>query len=293
MITTDNLVKNFGKFKALDNISLNVDDNLVYGFLGHNGAGKSTTIEILAGLSKPSLGSVKIGTDIIGYLPEEPKFYPWMTGLEYLTFIGSDYKGDRKKRVKEMLNWVGLEKAAKRKIGGYSRGMRQRLGMAVALIYDPQLILLDEPSSALDPEGRADVLNMIKELKDRGKTVFLSTHILDDVEKVCDKVGIIREGKMIKEGNLEEIMNHYTEPNFELTFTKEPDPYEIIQISKESWVKDITTEGRKISIVTRDDMDFTNGVYGIATKLKTPVESVLRKKHTLEEIYMMITDGEE
>lgn len=293
MITTDNLVKNFGKFKALDNISLNVDDNLVYGFLGHNGAGKSTTIEILAGLSKPSLGSVKIGTDIIGYLPEEPKFYPWMTGLEYLTFIGSDYKGDRKKRVKEMLNWVGLEKAAKRKIGGYSRGMRQRLGMAVALIYDPQLILLDEPSSALDPEGRADVLNMIKELKDRGKTVFLSTHILDDVEKVCDKVGIIREGKMIKEGNLEEIMNHYTEPNFELTFTKEADPYEIIQISKESWVKDITTEGRKISIVTRDDMDFTNGVYGIATKLKTPVESVLRKKHTLEEIYMMITDGEE
>ena len=293
MITTDNLVKNFGKFKALDNISLNVDDNLVYGFLGHNGAGKSTTIEILAGLSKPSLGSVKIGTDIIGYLPEEPKFYPWMTGLEYLTFIGSDYKGDRKKRVQEMLKWVGLEKAAKRKIGGYSRGMRQRLGMAVALIYDPQLILLDEPSSALDPEGRADVLNMIKELKDRGKTVFLSTHILDDVEKVCDKVGIIREGKMIKEGNLEEIMNHYTEPNFELTFTQEPDPYEIIQISKESWVKDITTEGRKISIVTRDDMDFTNGVYGIATKLKTPVESVLRKKHTLEEIYMMITDGEE
>jgi len=293
MIITNNLVKTFGKFRALDDISINVLDNDVYGFLGHNGAGKSTTIEILAGLSKPNEGEVKINSEMIGYLPEEPKFYPWMTGAEYLTYIGSEYKGDTKKRVKEMLEWVGLEKAAKRRIGGYSRGMRQRLGMAVALIHDPDLVLLDEPSSALDPEGRSDVLRMIKELKSRGKTIFLSTHILDDVEKVCDKVGIIREGKMIKEADLSTIMNQYTEPNFEINFAEVPDPYEIIEINKEQWVKDITKDEKKITLITADGADMSNEIYGIVSKLMTPVDSIVRKKHTLEEIYMMITDGEE
>jgi ABC-2 type transport system ATP-binding protein len=153
------------------------------------------------------LGKVEHPGDLkIGYLPEEPRFYPWLTGRETLSYLGTRWeKGSVKKRVDEMLHWVGLKQAANRRVGGYSRGMKQRLGMAAALLYDPELLLLDEPSSALDPEGRSDVLNLIMDLKSRGKTVFLSTHILSDVEKVCDRVGILSHGHMVVEKSLEDL----------------------------------------------------------------------------------------
>lgn len=196
MITISGLTKKFGAFEALQGIDLHVNKGEIYGFLGQNGAGKTTTMNILAGLSRPTAGTCQVnGWDLakvthpgdlhIGYLPEEPSFYPWLTGRETLEYLGSRWsKGPVKERVEEMLNWVGLLAAAHRRVGGYSRGMRQRLGMAAALFYDAELILLDEPSSALDPEGRSDVLNLILDLKARGKTVFLSTHILSDAERV-------------------------------------------------------------------------------------------------------------
>ena len=219
MIKAKGIKKRFGNFEALKGIDLNVEKGEIYGFLGHNGAGKSTTMNILTGLSKLDAGTCMVnGWDIkkivhpgdlhIGYLPEEPKFYPWMTGRETLSYLGSEWRGESvNKRVDEMLEWVGLEKAAKRRVGGYSRGMKQRLGMAQALFYDPELLLLDEPSSALDPEGRSDVLNLILDLKKRGKTVFLSTHILNDVERVCDRVGILSPGQMIVEKPLDILLN--------------------------------------------------------------------------------------
>jgi ABC-2 type transport system ATP-binding protein len=218
LITIAGLTKNFGAFPALKGIDLHVKKGEVYGFLGQNGAGKSTTMNILAGLSRPTAGTCQVnGWDLakvthpgdlhIGYLPEEPSFYPWLTGRETLEYLGSRWpKGPVKDRVQEMLNWVGLSAAAHRRVGGYSRGMRQRLGMAAALFYDAELILLDEPSSALDPEGRSDVLSLILDLKARGKTVFLSTHILSDAERVCDRVGILAQGKMVLEKSLETLI---------------------------------------------------------------------------------------
>ena len=207
MITVKNLHKQFHAFHALKGIDLNVQKGEIYGFIGQNGAGKSTTMNILAGLSRPSAGECTVGgknvtkarypSDLdIGYLPEDPKFYPWMTAREMLAYLCNS-GGPRvaaRERVGEMLHWVGLADAAGRRVGGFSRGMRQRLGIAAAMIHNPALLILDEPSSALDPEGRSDVLRLMREVKQMGKTVFFSTHFLSDVERVCDTVVIIAWG---------------------------------------------------------------------------------------------------
>jgi ABC-2 type transport system ATP-binding protein len=180
MIIVQDLHKSFGSFAALRGISLTVRRGEIYGFIGQNGAGKTTTMNILAGLSHPSSGSCRVnGRDVrsirhpselqIGYLPENPAFYAWMTANETLAYLSGSGKTDTAR----LLEWVGLTDAARRKVGGFSRGMRQRLGLAAALVHDPDLLILDEPSSALDPEGRSDVLRLIRELKQRGKTVLL------------------------------------------------------------------------------------------------------------------------
>ncbi len=170
-IRIEALTKSFGKFRALDGLSLTVEGGAVFGFLGPNGAGKTTTLRILTGLAHADSGGAWVeGLEVgksaeissrIGYLPEEPAFYPWMTGIETLDIMGQIHrivKAERRRRVDEMLEMAGLTEAGKRRVGGYSRGMRQRLGLAQALIHRPQVLLLDEPASALDPAGRKDVL---------------------------------------------------------------------------------------------------------------------------------------
>ncbi len=200
-IVTDALVKEYGKVKAVDGLNLAVTEGAIFGFLGPNGAGKTTTIRMLTGMARPTSGSAKVagvnlGSDgqvraRIGYLPEEPAFYTWMSPLEFLDHVGRLFgigSSDRKVRSKELLAQVGLSEVAKRRIGGFSRGMRQRMGLAQALINRPEVLFLDEPVSALDPGGRKEVLDMIQGL--RGQcTVFMSTHILADVERVCDTRG--------------------------------------------------------------------------------------------------------
>jgi len=218
IIKVEDLNKTFGSFQALKNININVKKGEIYGFLGQNGAGKSTTINILTGLSRPTSGNCLVngynlskkfdpGDLHIGYLPEEPKFYPWMTGFETLRYLGSTRNKDyNKKHIEEIVDWIGLTSEANRKVGCYSRGMRQRLGIGAALLHDPELLLLDEPSSALDPEGRSDVLKLILSLKERGKTVFFSTHILNDVERVCDSVAILNKGNIVLEKPLNDLL---------------------------------------------------------------------------------------
>ena len=192
------LCRRYGDLYAVNQLDLSVPAGSIYGFLGPNGAGKTTTLRMITGLLRPTSGEIRInglpvsfglatGRERIGYLPDVPTFYPWMTPQEYLRFSGSLYgipHRDLERRIAESLDLVGLQKA-KRRIGGYSRGMKQRLGIAQALLHTPSLVLLDEPASALDPIGRKDVMDIIRNLAGT-TTVFFSTHILSDIERVCD-----------------------------------------------------------------------------------------------------------
>jgi ABC-2 type transport system ATP-binding protein len=231
-IQTEDLRKHYsgagGGVDALDGLTLTVAPGTIFGFLGPNGAGKTTTIRLLTGLAHPTSGRARVaGEDIahsrkvaarIGYLPEEPAFYPWMTAGEFLDHVGRLFSlpaAQRAARVGEMLELAGLSQVRKRRIAGFSRGMRQRLGLAQALLNRPDVLFLDEPASALDPAGRKDVLEMINGL--RGQcTVFMSTHILDDVERVCDTIGIINHGGLVVEAKQADLRARYATPAFEL-----------------------------------------------------------------------------
>lgn len=204
--------------EALRELSFNINPGEVFGFLGPNGAGKSTTIKILMGLIAPTSGSARLFgrpvTDVsarqsVGYLPENPAFYDFLTAREYLSFVGRTFKMENKdivSRTENVLDQFELTVAADRRIRSYSKGMVQRLGLAQALLNDPDLYILDEPMSGLDPLGRALVKDVIKELKQRGKTVFFSTHITADVEAVCDRVGVVVKGKLEALETVEGIM---------------------------------------------------------------------------------------
>jgi ABC-2 type transport system ATP-binding protein len=230
MIRIDGLSKHYGQVRALDDLSLEVLPGVVYGFLGPNGAGKTTTMRILSGLAKPTAGRAWVldkeigqaGVDVrsmLGVLPEEPAFYTWMTAREYLRdFVAPLYRLDRKTaggRASELVEQVGLKKAADRRIGGFSRGMRQRLGLAAAMVHQPKVLLLDEPVSALDPAGRKEVLDLIESLSE-DTTILLSTHILADVERVCDVIGIIDKGRMVLQERRQDLLERYITPLFEV-----------------------------------------------------------------------------
>jgi ABC-2 type transport system ATP-binding protein len=211
------LTKLYGKARALDGVDLTVPEGSVFGFLGPNGAGKTTTLRILAGLARPTSGSARIfGHDVVhdanevhalmGFLPDVPGFYKWMTAEEFLDLTGRLFglSGQvLRERRDALLDLAGLA-GVQTRIGGYSRGMKQRLGVAQALINAPRILLLDEPTSALDPIGRREVLEMILALAGR-TTVFFSTHILADVERVCDQVAVLAKGRVVEQAGIEEL----------------------------------------------------------------------------------------
>jgi ABC-2 type transport system ATP-binding protein len=233
-IRCEGLTKHYGAIAALDGLTLSIKEGSVFGFVGPNGAGKTTTVKLLTGLITPSAGKVWVADEEvtsssislrskIGYLPEEPAFYNWMTGREFLSFVGELHhlpSGEIWLRHDELLEIVDLEQSAGRKIGGYSRGMRQRLGIAQSLINRPRALFLDEPCSALDPAGRREVLSIIQRLRGEA-TVFMSTHILSDVERVCDVVGIINRGRLITESPLEELRERHAQSVFEIQFEED------------------------------------------------------------------------
>lgn len=209
MLKIKELDKSYGSYKVLNNLEMTVNKGDVYGFLGKNGCGKTTTMNIVANIIPKDRGIIEFESETkkIGYLPETPMLFPYMNGYEYLDYIAGccNYKGDVKKRIDEVLELTGLKDGAKRRIKGYSRGMNQRLGIAGSIFHDPDLLILDEPTSALDPQGRAEVMNIINRLSERGTTIILCTHILSDVERVANRIGILSNGRLAIEGTLDEI----------------------------------------------------------------------------------------
>jgi ABC-2 type transport system ATP-binding protein len=268
-IRTQGLSKAYGQVTALDGLTLTVEPGTVFGFLGPNGAGKTTTIRLLTGLARPTGGQAwvagqEIGHDSraaarIGYLPEEPAFYPWMTPAELLDHVGRLFglpAQERRARTGDLLDLVGLSPVSKRRIGGFSRGMRQRLGLAQALVNQPEVLLLDEPVSALDPAGRKEVLELIGRLGSHC-TVFMSTHILQDVERVCDTVAIINHGRLVVEAPQAELLDRYTLPAFELECIDSDEPAFkawLDTLPGLDWVSSVSV-GRQVGRVIVRDVD--------------------------------------
>jgi ABC-2 type transport system ATP-binding protein len=214
IVETDGLTKLYGAaVRAVDRLDLSIRAGEVYGFLGANGAGKTTTLRMLAGLVRPTDGRATVlggrpgGRDVlgqIGALVERPAFYPYLSGGENLLVLAR-YAGVGGARVAEVLGEVGLSGRAGDKVKGYSTGMRQRLGLAAALLKRPRLLLLDEPTTGLDPQGTAEIRGVIRSLGDSGTTILFSSHVLGEVEQVCDRAGIIRAGRLVTEGTIEEL----------------------------------------------------------------------------------------
>src|SRR2546426_6535299 len=220
-IQIQGLTKKFlqrGEVVAVDNLTLDVEEGEIFGFLGPNGAGKTTTIKMLLGLIFPTSGTATmLGRPIgdvetrrqVSYLPESPYFYDHLTGGELLEFFGRLFgieEKARRRKIDELMDLVGLKNDKQKQLKQYSKGMLQRIGIAQALINDPKLLIFDEPTSGLDPVAHIEIRNLIQSLKEKGKTVFLSSHQLSDVERVCDRVAILNFGRLVKTGSVIELV---------------------------------------------------------------------------------------
>jgi ABC-2 type transport system ATP-binding protein len=219
LIETFDLVKRFGSKTAVDQVSFQVQAGEIFGFLGPNGAGKTTTIKMIVGLLQPSAGSVRVaGYDIqtqalqakasSGYVPDEPNLYNKLTGRELLRFVGDLYNVEREqvaRRIDELLRILDLTAAGDDTLDSYSHGMQQKASLAAALMHDPKVLVLDEPTVGLDPKSARLIKDILRQMADRGSAVFLSTHILEIAERMCDRIGIINQGRLIAVGTMDQL----------------------------------------------------------------------------------------
>ncbi len=300
-----NLTKFYGDFKAVDSVSFTVDKGWVYGYLGPNGAGKTTTIRTMLGLLKPDEGEVQI-TDInptrypvealqnLGYAPELPTLQTFFTGKQLLDLMGKMfglYKQYRKKRIKQLLDLVGLEEWGDQKIGKYSKGMVQRLSVALALINDPVVLIMDEPTIGMDPEATAHFRNLFMTLSKEGKTVFISSHLLDEVERICSHVGMINKGRMVFDGPMEQVLEAFTQKwviEAELEKVRET---MISALKKLDYVDDVKVEGNKLRIELKEKKDLRGEISSEIFKHKGVLLSLNLHKITLEDAYLRALKG--
>ena len=225
LLEVENLSKTFQQHQAVKEISFHMEKGTCIAIIGPNGAGKTTTLQMLAGLLTPTSGTIHLHDgkkkdyrQLIGYLPQHPSFFPWMTAKEFLQFAGRLShltKSQLAAKIDETLSFVSLLNAKNKKVGGFSGGMKQRLGLAQALIHDPELLILDEPVSALDPNGRRDVLEILQSLKTR-MTILFSTHVLHDAEQVCDSVIMLKNGMIKWNGSLASLKHHHSTIAFKI-----------------------------------------------------------------------------
>ena len=308
-VRTEELCKVFGEFTALDGLSLGVEEGTIFGFLGPNGAGKTTTIRILTGLAHATSGNAWVmGNEVtanrheiarqIGFLPEEPAFYTWMTPHEFLDYVGRVFgipAAERATRTKELLTLAGLEESAKRRIGGFSRGMRQRLALAQALMNRPKVLFLDEPASALDPIGRKEVLDFIEQL--RGQcTVFMSTHILADVERVCDTVGIINRGRLVTEAPREALLAQYAVSALEVEVDEKSEAILTSwseTLRGEPWVKTINLRELVVRVIVNDIETGKKELLKSATSAGVILNKYEVVRPSLEDVFLQLVGEEE
>jgi ABC-2 type transport system ATP-binding protein len=306
MIRIENLHKHYGAVHALDGLNMTVEQGAIYGFLGPNGAGKTTTLRILTGLARPTSGRAAVaGVDLvsdgralshrIGYLPEEPAFYPWMSPREFLDYLGRLHgltPAARTTRTKELLELVNLAEAGKRRIGGFSRGMRQRLGLAAALVHKPEVLLLDEPISALDPSGRKEVLDLIDGLAGQC-TVLMSSHILADVERVCNVVGIIARGRMIVQSPREALMERYAQPAFEAEGEDKAAVKRWAEVvKKQAWATAVSVEGDRLRVTVSDVRRARLELLASAAAQEIALRRYEEVRPSLEDVFLQLTDKE-
>lgn len=302
-LTISGLVKQFGSHMVIDGLSFEVPENCVYGFIGQNGAGKTTTMKMILGLLKPDEGSIRIfdrqvrygRTDTnryIGYLPDVPEFYNYMRPMEYLSLCGeiTGYpSGKLKEKSRELLELVGL-KDVNKKIGGFSRGMKQRLGFAQALLNEPRLLLCDEPTSALDPIGRKEILDILEQIKGKTTVVF-STHILSDVERVCDRIAVLNQGHLALEGSLDEIKKKHRGQGLMAEFDTETEAagFEALDFVKRTGA-DVKREGRRVILQADDTREVQRAVlHGLAGIDIMPLKIEVLEP-SLESLFMEVVE---
>jgi ABC-2 type transport system ATP-binding protein len=304
-ISARGLTKRFGSVLALDGLDLDVPAGVVFGLLGPNGAGKTTTIRLLTGLARPTAGVATVaGLDAsagtaaqaelhrrVGVLDQEPRFYGWMTGRELLLFVGRLLGlagAGLRARADETLERVGLVEAADRRVGGYSSGMRQRLGIGQAIIGRPSLLILDEPVSSLDPEGRRDLLELIVGLR-QTSTILLSSHVLSDVERVCSRVAILDHGRLVIEAAVGELIDRFAPPVYRV----EVDPGQDAAIAglaaalgHEPWTGRVEAGPTTIRLHVTDPAAAAAGVLPLLAASGLRVAAFERERPTLEDVFL-------
>jgi ABC-2 type transport system ATP-binding protein len=297
-VATHGLRKVYGDLVAVDRVDLNVERGDVFGYLGPNGAGKTTSLRMLLGLIRPSGGDVKLfGRDplidgaraldgVAGFV-EGPRFYPYLSGLRNLRLLGDLDGGVPPARIDEVLDIVELRDRAKDRVGGYSHGMRQRLGIAASLLRDPQLLLLDEPTTGLDPAGMRDMRELVKRLASEGITILLSSHILAEVEELCNRVAIIRKGRIIYEGRLHDLLES-AGGGFRLR-TSDPERAHTVLLNQPG-VEGVTREG--------DDLRFAAEPAALEAatvalgQARIGISALVPQTATLEELFLGMTEPE-
>ena len=298
-IETKGLTRRFGDVVAVDDLDLTIADGEVYGFLGPNGAGKSTTINMLLDFTPPSSGSATVlGHDVereslairqkIGVLPEDFGVYDRLTAKKHVRFA-IDVKGTADDPG-ALLERVGLADAADRKAGGFSTGMKQRLAFAMALVGEPELLILDEPSSGLDPNGVREMRSIIREEVDRGATVFFSSHIMEQVEAICDRVGILRDGRLVAEDTIDALKDGF-DAESQLIVTVDAVPDGLLETIEElAGVSGVQVTGADV-VVSLFDSSRKAAILGVVEDAGATIDDITTKEPSLEDLFAALTTG--
>lgn len=304
MLSIRGLKKAYGKIQVLDGLDMDIEEGALYGFIGPNGAGKTTTIKIVAGLLKADEGIVTLGDkDIsdgrewkreIGYVPDFFGVYDNLKVGEYMEFFAACYGIEglkARKRCSILLDQVGLEEKRGLYVDSLSRGMKQRLCLARALIHDPSLLILDEPSSGLDPRTRVEFKEILAELREQGKTILISSHILSEVSEICTDVGIIDRGKMVLSGNIKHILTQVNTSNpLIIAIYGEETEKAIAILKSHPYVQTITIRGRDIAVRFSGDDEDEAVLLQQLVDANVPIRSFTREKGSLESLFMQITE---